>query len=327
MKFCLLLLLTIGVLGLSVCVGSRRYGPGDVWRALTGPQDDPRAVIVGQFRVPRALLAALVGGGLAVSGVLMQGLFRNPLADPALVGVSAGGALGGVLALHFHLASIHFLLLPLCSLGGALGCALLAFGLSVRHGRSSTASLLLAGLGVGTLATACTSLLLSQTQEYALRNSLAWLMGGLEDRSWAHVRVSAAFIVPAVLASGFLARPLDLLAQGEEVASSLGVEVGRLRFGAVLCAAAAAGAAVSVSGIVPFVGLVVPHLVRGWAGAAHGRVLPLSFLAGAALVGLADTATRLLPAGTELRLGVLTSLIGAPFFLFLIRRSGRDADR
>lgn len=311
---------------LSVCLGTESFSPVEVARVVmahfglaeASPLPSPHQTVILHIRFPRAILGALIGAALAASGVVMQGLFRNPLADPGIIGVSAGGAFGAVLALFFGWTT-SMLVLPIASLIGSIACAFLAFGISIRGGRAPIVTLLLAGVAINSLAGSGTSLLLVISDSFMMRDILGWLMGSLDARTWSHVLVAAPFIIGGSAASFLIARPLDILSQGEEVAASLGVNVGRLRIIAIICACLSAGGAVAVSGIVGFVGIVVPHIMRSIVGPSHARLLAASILGGAILLLLADTTSRILPGGGSIRLGIITSFIGVPFFLTLMR--------
>jgi iron complex transport system permease protein len=320
----LLVMLTI-----SICLGTQPFSVGQVADAVGArlgigqcSLPPPYQTVICDIRLPRAVLAILVGGALGLSGALMQGLFRNPLADPGIIGVSSGGAFGAVLSISLGWAG-SMLTLPIASMAGSCACALLAFSISARAGRAAIVSLLLAGLAINALANAGTSFLLVLSEQFLLRDILGWMMGTLDARTWTHVAVAAPFVAAGAFGSMFVCRELDLLAQGEEVASSLGVNLIRIRLITVLLACMTAGAAVAVCGVIGFVGLVVPHVMRLWVGPSHGKLAVNSFLGGGLLLLLADLASRVLPGGGNIRLGILTAFIGVPFFLFLLRDSTR----
>ena len=298
------------------------------WRRLIGEEANRlQEAILLQIRLPRVLVAALVGGALAMAGTVMQALFRNPMADPGIIGVSSGGALGAVIAIFTGLAFLHPLLLPALALIGATLSAFLVYALATRQGRTPVTTLLLAGIAVSSFLTALTSLLLSLTQNIlVLRELLFWLMGGLDGRGWHHVRI---VFLPVVL-GGFgliaFARELNLLASGgEEEAASLGVEVEWTKRILLLVASLITGLAVAVSGVIGFVGLVIPHLTRLLVGPDHRILLPASFLCGAAFLILADLVTRTIFQAEELRLGIVTAFVGAPFFLYLLWQRERSS--
>jgi iron complex transport system permease protein len=291
------------------------------WLTLT-PGTRADEAIVWLLRLPRVLVAATVGAGLATAGALMQGLFRNPLAEPSLTGVGPGAVLGAVSAFVVGWGSRSVVLLPLASIACALLALLLVYAIATRGGVTPVPTLLLAGVALGALLSALSSLLLSLnvvtwqvTQEIVF-----WMMGGLEGRTWAHVWLSAPFVMLGLVAAQCLARDLDLLLLGEETAASLGVEVEHVKRLLVLTAALLTGSAVAVAGLVGFVGLIVPHAVRLLLGPAHRTLLPASALAGAAFVMACDLGARTLMPPHEIRLGVVTALCGAPFFLLLLLR-------
>lgn len=275
--------------------------------------------ILWSARLPRVLLAALVGGGLAVVGAALQSVFRNPMADAGLLGVGSGAALGAVLAVKLGWASQVFLALPLAAFGGALITVLAIYLLAHTSGRPSLHGLLLTGIAVSAVAGAGTSLLLVATEEFRVKTVLFWLAGGLEGRSWPHLKLAAAFIVAGVLALVLLARLLDLLSLGEEEAASLGLHVHAARLTVLGLAALIAGAATAAAGSVPFVGLVAPHALRPLVGPRGRHLLPAAFLGGALLVVVADLAARTLSDRLDLPLGALTALVGAPYFLLALR--------
>ncbi|WP_419897226.1 FecCD family ABC transporter permease [Roseomonas sp. USHLN139] len=287
------------------------------------------AAVLTVIRLPRSLLAALIGGGLGAAGAVMQGLFRNPLADPGLIGVSAGAGLGAVTSIVFAgpllaLAggALGLWLMPLAAFAGGLGATLLITRLAQREGVTAVATLLLAGVAVNALAGALTGLLIFLADERQARDITFWTLGSLAGARWSQLPVAAALVLAPTLALLRLARPLNALVLGEAEAFHLGLRVERVKRQATLLAAIAVSAGVAFTGLIGFVGLVVPHLVRLAGGADHRLVLPLSALLGAALLVLADLAARSLAAPAELPVGVVTALLGAPFFLWLLRRGG-----
>jgi iron complex transport system permease protein len=281
--------------------------------------------IVRAIRLPRIFVAALVGAGLALIGASMQALFRNPMADPGIVGVSAGGAFGAVLAIGSGLAAHHLLALPAAAFVGSLVASAAVFVFSLRRGRSDLAALLLAGIAVTYLCSAATSALISFTYDRdTLREMLFWLLGGFDNRGWDHVGLVAAPVaIGAIVVVGH-ARALNLLSLGEEEAQSLGLSVHRARAVLLVAGALVTGASVAVSGLVGFVGLVVPHVVRLMIGGSdHRIVLPLCALAGAVFLVAADTLARTVIQPAELRVGIVTAFVGSPFFLFQLARRRR----
>jgi len=282
-------------------------------------------LILRELRLPRALLGLLIGAGLGASGAVLQGYFRNPLADPGVVGVSASAGLGAVTALYFGLASVSLLAVPLAAIGAAMAGVVLL--LTLAGARASATTLILAGVAVGALSTALTALLMNMAPNpWALAEIAYWLMGSLNDASWTEVRFALPLIGLGLILLAFTAGAVDALSLGEETAASLGVDLGRTRILVVAGTALAVGGGVAVAGAIGFVGLVVPHLLRPLVEHRPGALILPSALGGAILLSLADTATRLISGpGMPLYLGVLTALLGAPFFLWLIRSMQRRA--
>jgi iron complex transport system permease protein len=313
------LLLLLGAMFLVSLLAGRVWLPaGDVWHGLWSPDENLAATIVTQLRLPRAVLALEVGAALGLAGAVLQGVTRNPLAEPGLLGVSAGAALGAVIAVYFGLATHFMTAAPLLGLIGALLASMLTFAIGRGGG---TITLVLAGAAVSALAAAGISLALNLAPNpYAAYEIMTWLMGSLADRSWVHVLLVTPFIVVGAAMLSFTARALDALALGETQAQSLGINLQRLYVLAVFGTALAIGAATAVTGIIGFIGLVAPHVVRPLVGHQPSRVLLPAALSGALLLLLADVATRLIHAGGEMKLGVLTSLIGTPFFFWLVVR-------
>ena len=310
--------------GLSLFAGGGNIGLHSLSGLLAGDATLD-VLILGELRLPRVLLGVLVGAGLGGAGAVLQGFFRNPLADPGIVGVSASAGLGAVTALYFGLASLFALALPLA---GVAGAALGVVGLFAIAGRGASATtLILAGVAVNAMAGALTALLMNLAPNpWALAEIAYWLMGSLKDASWNEVAFAAPLILPGLGVLMMTGRGLETLSLGEDTARSLGVDLGRLRLTVVAGAALAVGGGVAVAGAIGFVGLVVPHLLRPLVGyRPAGLILP-SMLGGALLIVLADLLVRLMSGpGMPLYLGVLTALIGAPFFLWLVRATQRVA--
>lgn len=281
------------------------------------------AIVFEEIRLPRTLLAVLIGASLGLSGAALQGMVRNPLAEPGVIGVSSSAALGAVIVFYFGLAAIFPMALPLGGIAGALLAVVFLYLLTGKN--SSMLTLILAGVAVSSLAAALTALALNLSPNpYASLEIFFWLMGSLADRSFTHVWL----ILPPTLLGWWLMlrgrRDLDVLSLGEDSAQSLGVNLQKLNQKIILGVALAVGSAVSVSGGIGFVGLVVPHLLRPYVGYQPGRLLISSALGGAILLLAADIVVRLLPTQQELKIGVLTALLGAPFFLHLILKSRRE---
>lgn len=277
-------------------------------------------VIFMEIRLPRTILAVLVGGTLGLCGAALQGLLRNPLAEPGLLGASSGAALGAVIMFYFGFAGGSSLLLPLSAVTGSLLALAVLYALAGRRGDFLT--IVLAGIAINALAAALTSLTLNfAPSPYAALEILFWMLGSLADRSLVHVYLALPLMIPGWILVATAGRGLDALTLGEETAASLGFAPARTQWLVIGGTALAVGGAVAVTGVVGFVGLVVPHLLRGTVGQHPSRLLLPSFLGGALLTTLADMGVRLLPPGPELKLGVVTALLGAPFFLHLVMRS------
>ncbi|MDR2019404.1 MAG: iron ABC transporter permease [Treponema sp.] len=306
--------------------GPVRIGWDELTRIFSAAGDETASLILFQIRLPRLVMAAAVGAALAVAGAAFQGFFRNSLADPFVIGASSGAALGAALALTAGWTGSFLGLSPqsLCAFAGAITAVFLAFAISHTGGNPPPAMALLLG---GTALSAFFSALLALItvlRDRALHQVYYWLLGSLGGASW----TGAVSLIP-LMAAGCLvvflcARPLDLLIQGEEVAESLGVSAGRTRIIAALGASLAAAAAVAAAGVIGFVGLIAPHGARLFTGPGHRRLFPAAAIGGALLTLLADAAARNLAAPMELPIGIVTSLGGAPFFIYLLIRYGRN---
>ena len=311
------LMLLIAVLGiLSLMVGPAALSPRATFGALlTG--DGPAGIIVREIRLPRTLLAALIGATLGLSGAALQGLLRNPLAEPALFGAPQAAAAGSSLVIAFGFAAATSLLVPLAGIAGAL----VSIGglVAVAGRRASLTVTLLAGLALASFAGAAVALILNLAPNPFIALEVAfWLLGSLEDRSTDHLFIAAPFLIASWMLLAANARAFRALTLGEDAAASLGVNVGRTRAMVGTGVAFGVGASVAVSGSIGFVGLVAPHLVRRMVDSDPARVLLPAALAGAALLLAADVAVRIVPAAIELKVGVVTALIGVPFFLAMI---------
>jgi iron complex transport system permease protein len=271
-------------------------------------------------------MAALVGGGLALSGAVMQGIFQNPMADPGLLGVSSGAALGAVLALHLGVAVQHYLMLPGFAFLGGLAAASIVYGLATSGGKTPVATLLLSGVALSSLSAALTSFILTRSRDSMIREILFWLMGGLEASSWDHVRLTTPVVLFGVAIILLFTRDLDILLCGDQRALTLGVDAQWCRLLLLTLATAVTAVVVSLSGTVGFVGLIVPHMLRLLVGPQHHRLLPMSFLGGALFLILADLVARILVRPQEVRLGIITAFVGVPFFLYLLRTNRRGLE-
>jgi len=288
---------------------------------------ESQQVIIWLIRTPRVIVAALVGAALAMAGVQMQGLFQNPLASPDIVGTSSGGALGAVIALATGLASHSLFYLPIFAFAGAFLALFAVYALATRRGHTPIATLLLAGVALNAFIGAMTSLVITMVWvEYdAAREMIFWLMGGLDSRTWTHVWIA----LPGILVGSFIAlfytRELDILLMGQETAYSLGIDVEHVKRIILTSSALLTGTAVAVSGVIGFVGLIIPHIVRLSIGPKHRYLVPMSAFTGATFLILADLLARTLQRPQEIRLGILTAAFGAPFFLYLLLRYRQES--
>ncbi|KEO60630.1 FecCD family ABC transporter permease [Thioclava indica] len=318
-----LTLLVVALFTASLLIGPSGIGPIEGLRALVTGQGAP-GLVMRELRLPRAILGVGVGAALGLSGAAMQGFLRNPLAEPGLIGTSAGAALGAVIAIQTGLYASFALALPLAALAGAGVAVALILTLAGREARALV--LILAGIAVSALAGAATALVLNLAPSpYAAAEIVFWMMGSLADRSMNHVALAAPFLMLGAVILLRSGAGLDALSLGEDAAASMGVSLKRLRLQIVFGSALMVGAATAVAGAVGFVGLVVPHLLRRAVGSRPSRLLPTSALGGAAMLLAADIATRVIAPERDLKLGVLTAIVGAPFFLAMIRKMGRES--
>ncbi|MEO6068019.1 MAG: iron ABC transporter permease [Gemmatimonadota bacterium] len=317
--FVALFVLLTATFGLSL--GAVSIAPGEVWRALVDGSSS-YGPIIRQLRLPRVILGFLLGGTLAVSGASLQALLRNPLADPYLLGLSGGAGLGAVLAIA--LGGPIAWAVPAAAFAGALGAVALVYALGrTSSGRLEPRILLLAGVVTSGFATAIMTALMVLSDAAELRNAFLWLLGGLGRASWQSLGLFLIWAPIPLLVLFTAARSLDLLALGEETAGYLGAEVERVKRRVVVSTALLTAAAVAAAGMIGFVGLVVPHAVRRIMGPLHGRLLPIAFAVGGALLVGADTIARVVVRPIELPVGVVTALIGVPVFAILLRREIR----
>ncbi|MEK6216529.1 MAG: iron ABC transporter permease [Boseongicola sp.] len=309
-------------MALSLITGPSSLTPGAALLALISDTGGPETIVMREIRLPRAVMGALVGASLGLCGAAMQGLLRNPLAEPGLIGVSASAALGAVIALQTGLVAAFALALPLAALLGAAVAVTLLLGLAGARGSSLV--LILAGIAISALAAALTALVLNLSPNpYAASEIIFWMMGSLADRSWTHVNLALPLMALGAACLLLTGRGLDALTLGEDAAEALGVGLVRLRLLVVGGVALMIGAATAVTGAIGFVGLVVPHVLRPFTGGVPSRLLPASALGGAAMVLIADALSQWILPDRDLKLGVLTAFIGAPVFLHLIFRTRR----
>jgi iron complex transport system permease protein len=307
---------------LGVRFGSVDLTTAQVLAALSGGGPDWQRTIVVELRLPRMLLGALVGGGLALAGATFQALLRNPLAEPYILGISGGASVGAVLVLALGLAGTASWALPMAALAGALLAIVLVFRVATASGRSlDVRVLLLAGVVIAAFFSACIAFILSISEARTVQSAVLWIMGSLAGATWRSVGITAAYTLPTAAVLLGLARPLNLMAIGEETAHYLGADVERVKRAALMLAALLTAAGVAVAGVIGFVGLVVPHAIRLLVGSDHRALLPLSFLGGATFLVLSDVVAQLALAPTQVPVGVITAFVGVPLFLLLLRRS------
>lgn len=284
-------------------------------------------IIIMDIRLPRIILGMMIGASLAVSGAVMQGLFRNPLADPGIVGVSAGASLGAIIVIVLGgsflapvLKIFGIYLLPLAAFTGGLITTLILYRIATRRGRTSVATMLLAGIALGAMSGAFSGILVYIADDRQLRDLTFWGMGSLAGATWVKIFTAGPVIALTLFAAPFLARGLNALSLGEAAANHLGMPVQRIKNTAIVLVAAATGASVAVSGGIGFVGIVVPHLLRLFIGPDHRYLLPACALLGACMLLLADVASRTIVAPAEIPIGIVTAFAGAPFFLWILLR-------
>ncbi|MBC7312538.1 MAG: iron ABC transporter permease [Rhizobium sp.] len=331
----LLTLLAAAVL-LSLVSGPTGVGLKDLLTYIAGDignLDAQDRIILEAVRLPRTALGLLVGAGLGISGAMMQGLFRNPLADPGIVGVTSGAAFAAVCAIVLGgtvLAPLQSLFghqfLPLMAFAGGLANTLLLYAIATRNGQTSTTALILSGIAIGAMSAAATGLLIFIADDRALRDITFWSLGSLGGATYAKVLAILPFILLVLATLPFVARGLDALVLGDAAAFHMGVPVQRLKRLSILAVAAACGGTVAVAGSISFVGIVVPHLLRLAIGPSHRFLLPASAIGGAGLLLIADSIARTIAAPAQLPIGIITAILGAPVFLILLLgRNGRAA--
>ncbi|MEQ1858255.1 MAG: iron ABC transporter permease [Longimicrobiales bacterium] len=317
------LALLVGVATVAgVLFGSVPVSPGELLAVLDGGGDPIHRDIILQLRLPRVLLAGLVGGGLAVAGATLQSLLRNPLAEPYILGMSGGASLGAVTVLALGLGAAGPWVMPLAAFAGAVGAIALVFRVATSTGRGMDVRVLLvAGVVVASFFTACIAFILSISSARTVQSAVLWIMGSLAAADWGDVITAAVYTLPAVVVLLSLARPLNLMSIGEDTALYLGADVEGVKRLALAVAALVTAASVAVAGVIGFVGLVVPHAVRLVVGSDNRTLMPLTFLGGAAFLMLADLTARVALAPAEIPVGVITAFVGVPLFLVLLRRS------
>jgi iron complex transport system permease protein len=342
--FLILALVVLLSIVVALTSGPISISPQRLWALITSAFDGQTSgqtspalardsLVLFNIRLPRIVLALLLGAALGVSGALMQGLFRNPLADPGIVGISSGAALAAALmiVLGHHLTGVSPILMqtvvmPLAAFLGGLIATIFLYGIATRGGHTSVATMLLAGIALAALAMACIGLLIFISDDRQLRDITFWTLGSLGGANWQKVAVIAPIVAILLGATPFLARGMNALSMGEAAAFHLGFPVQIIKTVSIVLVALAVGVSVAAAGTISFVGIVVPHLLRLAVGADHRTLLPMSAMAGAALLVIADAIARTIVAPADLPIGILTALIGGPFFLWLLLRRNRNID-
>jgi len=319
-KISLLILLLISLSAFSMTYGSVSLSFEQVMAGFFGPADEPYSIIVRELRLPRILLGLMAGATLGLSGAALQGLLRNPLADPGIIGISASAGLGAVIAIYMGLGGLWALATPVSAMTGALLATAILFLLAARD--ASILTLILCGIGISSLASASIALVMNfALHSSTLQDMVLWMLGSLENRTTDDVMLAAPFMILGWILMLGVGQGLDAISLGEDAARSLGINLSRLRWQVVIGTALSVGATVSICGAIGFVGLVVPHMMRAFFGANPRALLLPSALGGAILLSFADIITRMPFAHVQLRLGVVTAFIGAPLFLYIIFRT------
>lgn len=326
----ILIVLLLGIIIIALHLGTIKVpvlgGLQSIWQGLgipvtvTNPLEPEQEAVLWYIRMPRILIGLMVGASLALAGAVMQGIFSNPLADPGIMGVSAGASLGAVIAISLGLTSMGMFYMPMFAFVGAFMAVSITILLTMRGGRVETATLLLAGVAISMLLGAFTSGILTLMNEYRLCEFLFWMVGGLDFRRWEHVFLAIGPFLIGTTILITLGRQLNVLVLGDTEAKALGVPVMLYRLIFLFLASFITATAVCVSGAIGFVGLIIPHIVRILVGPDHRVLLPVSALAGALFLIFCDTLGRVLAAPSEIRVGIMTALLGAPYFLYLLRR-------
>ena len=282
--------------------------------------------ILVQIRLSRVIVAGLVGAALAVSGVVMQSVFRNPMADPGIIGVSSGGAFGGVIAIFFGLTTISYLFVPILGFVMALCTLFVVYLIATNRGKTSMSTLLLTGIAISSFLSSCTSLFISFSNLSVLQQILNWLMGDLNGRDWEQVKILILPVLISIVIFLYYANDLDILLLGEEQAQNMGISVQRTRNLMLIVASLITGVSVALTGAISFVGLIVPHMIRMIIGPTHRYLIVASALGGAIFLMLADLISRVVIRPAEIQIGIVTAFFGAPFFIYLIIKNKKQEE-
>lgn len=327
----ILLILLILALILAVGVGAVSIAPTSIIKSLLfkagvnfrNAPEKKDVAIVFLVRLPRVVASVLVGASLATAGAAMQGLFRNPMASPEILGVSAGASLGAVVAIHTGIFAVSMYFLPLFTIAGATLSATLVYVISTSRGRTTLLFIVISGMAISSFLNGLISAVLLFSKEYEVSQFIFWTMGGLDGRRWEHIKLVVPFLIPGIAILAIFSRELNLFLLGEEGAHALGMNVEQVKKIILLLSAMITGVAVSISGTIGFVGLLVPHLFRFLVGPDHRILIPTSILGGALFLLICDVIGRVIIPPFEIRVGIITALLGAPYLLLLIVRYQR----
>jgi len=326
----ILSLILIFVFLIAIGVGSVFIPPLHVLRALLSfiglniKSDDNYFTIVTQIRLPRIIIAMIVGMALSTAGAIVQGLFRNPMAEPGIIGISSGAGLGAIVAIALRMNLINIVFLPLLAFIGALIASFTVYFLSTRNGKTPILYLILVGLSVSTFMSSISSIILSNINQYQVSEYIFWIMGGLDGRSWWHVKVSFIPIIILLIIFSFYAKRMNILTLGEEESIALGLNPEHLKRVLLVLVSLITGISVAVSGAISFVGLIVPHIMRLIIGPDYRKLIFSSMIGGGIFLIVGDTIARSMFSPIEIKVGIVTSILGAPFFLYLLKTKGNE---
>jgi len=326
----ILSLILIFVFLIAIGVGSVFIPPLHVLRALLSfiglniKSDDNYFTIVTQIRLPRIIIAMIVGMALSTAGAIVQGIFRNPMAEPGIIGISSGAGLGAIVAIALRMNLINIVFLPLLAFMGALIASFTVYFLSTRNGKTPILYLILVGLSVSTFMSSISSIILSNINQYQVSEYIFWIMGGLDGRSWWHVKVSFIPIIILLIISSFYAKRMNILILGEEESIALGLNPEHLKRVLLVLVSLITGISVAVSGAISFVGLIVPHIMRLIIGPDYRKLIFSSMIGGGIFLIVCDTIARSMFSPIEIKVGIVTSILGAPFFLYLLKTKGNE---
>ncbi|MEZ0536241.1 FecCD family ABC transporter permease [Caldicellulosiruptoraceae bacterium PP1] len=331
LKFSILISLLIVVFIIAIGVGSVFIPPLHVLKAILAfigfkidGVSDEVLTIVTQIRLPRIIVAMTVGMALSLAGTIIQGIFRNPMAEPGIIGISSGASLGAITSIALGLNLINIYFLPLLSFIGGLLSSIIVYLLSTKRGKTPILHLILIGLSISTLLSSISSIILSNINQYQVNEYIFWMLGGLDGRSWWHVKISFLPILIILLISILFSKKINILVLGEDEAYTLGVNPELLKKLLLLLTSLITGIAVSVSGTISFVGLIVPHIMRIIVGPDYRKLIPSSVIGGGIFLIICDSIARMLFSPIEVKVGIVTSIVGVPYFLYLLKSRGAE---